>query len=165
MSTSAARKLDIPEADSTGHCIWCNRQLAANAEPDASAYCSDSCRVEAIRKLLRRERFKAMRHEKARRQEERKRLEAEAALLRSLTNGCSVVESSLSKCPRCDGNWHVHTSSSHSSGSCGCCGFRASFVAIEECPHCESQSLVVETVDEARCPRCKNHPRRARQVA
>lgn len=165
MNTSAARAFDALEADSSGHCIWCNRQLGAGPESESSAYCSDVCRVEAIRKLLRRERFKAMRHEKIRREEERKRLEAEAALLRSLSSNCVVTESSLTKCPRCEGNWHVHSGSSRSSGACGCCGFRAMFVAIEECPHCESQSLVVESADDAKCPRCKNHPRRVRQVA
>src|SRR5436190_11629664 len=159
--SAALRSVHLPELDSSGHCIWCNRALEDSES--ASAYCSDACRVEAIRKLLRRERFKAMRHETVRRREERQRLEAEAALLRSISNGCFVGESSVSRCPRCDGNWHVHTASSGSSGRCGCCGFEASFVAIEECPHCESQSLVVESVDEARCPRCKNHPRRARQ--
>jgi hypothetical protein len=121
--------------------------------------------VEAIRKLLRRERFKAMRHETVRRREERMRLEAEAARLRSVRSACYVSESSLSKCPRCDGDWHVHGGADESHGKCGCCGFDAVFVAVEECPHCESQSLVVDATDDARCPRCKNHPRRARQVA
>ncbi len=165
MMTSAARTFDAPEAESSGHCIWCNRQLGEGSESESSAYRSDACRVEAIRKLLRRERFKAMRHEKVRREEERKRLEAEAALLRSLGNACVVAESSVTKCPRCDGNWHVHGGSSRSTGACGCCGFRTTFVAIEECPHCEEQSLVVESADDAKCPRCKNHPRRVRQVA
>jgi hypothetical protein len=106
-----------------------------------------------------------MRHETVRRREERMRLEAEAALLRSVSSACYVGESSLSRCPRCDGHWHVHSGPGGSHGKCGCCGFDAMFVAIEECPHCESQSLVVESDDEARCPRCRNHPRRARQVA
>lgn len=156
---------DASELESSGHCIWCNRDIDLASQAAGSAYCSDGCRVEAIRKLLRRERFKAMRHERLHREAERKRLEAEAALLRSLSDTCFVGESSLTKCPRCDGVWHVHAASSLSSGSCGCCGFHATFVAIEECPHCESQSLIVESVDEAKCPRCKNHPRRARQVA
>jgi hypothetical protein len=162
---TALRAVNAPEVDSSGHCIWCNRRLEALPESHASAYCSDACRVEAIRKLLRRERFKAMKHETVRRREERKRLEAEAALLLSLTSQCYVSESSSSKCPRCDENWHVHAAPGLSSGSCGCCGFKATFTSIEECPHCESPSLVVESHDEARCPRCKNHPRRARQVA
>jgi hypothetical protein len=153
----------LAELESTDHCIWCNREIGLQSA--GSAYCSDACRVEAIRKLLRRERFKAMRHETVRRREERQRLEAEAALLRSLSNGCFVDESSLSRCPKCDGGWQVHTTAGVSHGRCGCCGFHSSFVAIEECPHCESQSLVVESSDEARCPRCRNHPRRARQVA
>ena len=66
------------------YCIWCNRELGQASETSGSAYCSDACRVEAIRKLLRRERFKAMRHETVRRREERMRLEAEAALLRTV---------------------------------------------------------------------------------
>lgn len=159
--SAVLRSVSLPELESSGHCIWCNRML--DDTESASAYCSDACRVEAIRKLLRRERFKAMRHESIRRREERMRLEAEAALLRSLSSGCFVNQSSLSHCPRCDGHWHVH-SGSESHGKCRC-GFEATFVAIEECPHCESQSLVVQSDDEARCPRCKNHPRRARQVA
>jgi hypothetical protein len=159
----ALRSVRATELDSSEHCIWCNRRL--DESEMGSAYCSDACRVEAIRKLLRRERFKAMRHETVRRREERQRLEAEAALLRSLSDACYVGGPSLSKCPRCEGNWHVHAAPGLSSGSCGCCGFKATFSAIEECPHCESQSLVVESHDEARCPRCKNHPRRARQVA
>ena len=163
--SAAIRTLHVAELESSGHCIWCNRELGAVSESSGSAYCSDACRVEAIRKLLRRERFKAMRHETIRRREERQRLEAEAALLLALGGSCQVNESSLSRCPRCDGNWHVHSVSGSSHGHCGCCGLDTPFVAIEECPHCESQSLIVESDEEARCPRCKNHPRRARQVA
>jgi hypothetical protein len=79
----ALHAVHVAELDSTGHCIWCNRALDEVSE-SGSAYCSDACRVEAIRKLLRRERFKAMRHETVRRREERQRLEAEAAMLRAL---------------------------------------------------------------------------------
>jgi hypothetical protein len=85
--SAALRTLHVAELESSGHCIWCNRELSLASETSGSAYCSDTCRVEAIRKLLRRERFKAMRHETVRRREERMRLEAEAALLRSLAGG------------------------------------------------------------------------------
>lgn len=91
--SAALRTLHVAELESSGHCIWCNRELSLASETSGSAYCSDTCRVEAIRKLLRRERFKAMRHETVRRREERMRLEAEAALLRSLA-GVGYEESS-----------------------------------------------------------------------
>ena len=39
------------------------------------------------------------------------------------------------------------------------------FVSIEQCSHCMCHSLVVESLDDARCPRCKSRPRRRRQIA
>jgi len=156
-------------------CVQCNRRVGWLRRPVDGLYCGAECRAAAILESHRRqqaeeERLEAesLAREAHQRLRERERLEIEAARLRGTSDVVPRPVLGEAPCPRCESPWS-HTPGGGTMGRhlghCGSCGFEAQFLAIEACPNCRSSSLVVESQDDARCPRCKSHPRRRRQIA
>jgi ubiquitin C-terminal hydrolase len=157
-------------------CLHCEKRIGFLKKPVDGAYCSDQCRDQAVEKLFAKERDDARAREaiaevqdREVRMRERERLEYEAAMLRGKSDVVPRPTSSeTSPCPKCSSPWTTMAGAGALGtcrGRCGRCGFSAEFVAIEQCPNCRCQSLVVESDDDARCPRCKSRPRRRRQIA
>lgn len=71
-------------------------------------------------------------------------------------------------CPKCEREWSVAPGAgplgAHA-GQCRWCGYGATFVAIERCATCRSTSLVMETPEDGRCPRCKTRAGRYRRLS
>jgi hypothetical protein len=158
-----------------GHCLHCDKRIGFLKKPVDGAYCSTQCRDAALEQMFARERDDARTRELAfeaqqaeMRERERERLETEAAAIRGKSDVVQRPTPSDTPCPKCGSGWTAMIgggSMGRNRGRCGRCGFGAEFVAIEDCPNCRCHSLVVESDDDARCPRCKSRPRRRRQIA
>lgn len=150
-------------------CLQCDKKIGWLKRPIDGSYCSEECRDLAAEELRRREQAMYARIEAEAFVRERERLEVEAAMLRQQSE--VVRRPTLaqgSSCPKCGAPWkHVHGGGSlgRDRGDCASCGFHAEFLGIEQCPNCRCISLLVESQDDARCPRCKSRPRRRRQIA
>jgi hypothetical protein len=158
------------------NCVQCDKRIGFLKKPVDGSYCSTECRDLALEKLLAKERDDALTrsavadaHERELRMRERERLEYEAAMLRGKSDVVPRPTSSeTTPCPKCSSPWTTMAGAGalgKTRGRCGRCGFTAEFVTIEQCTNCRCQSLVVESEDDARCPRCKSRPRRRRQIA
>lgn len=157
------------------NCLHCEKKISWLKRPVEGLYCSEACRDEAYEHSLRALREEAERQEAELealeaefRASERERLEIEAAMLRGRSEIVLRPGMSGTPCPGCGGEWTVMQGGGafgKSLGECGPCGFKAEFLCIEGCPNCRCHSLVVESQDDARCPRCKSRPRRRRQIA
>jgi hypothetical protein len=157
------------------NCVHCDKKIGWFKRPVDDTFCSEQCRDQAAEALARRkhEQVLAIEDELARREaetraEERERLEIEAAMLRGKSEIVRKPVPAESPCPKCGSTWSQASgagSMGRHLGECGTCGFRAEFIAIESCPNCRCHSLIVESQDDARCPRCKSRPRRRRQIA
>ena len=151
------------------HCLQCDKKIGWLKKPIDGSYCSDACRDAALEELRQLEQSRLARIEADAFVRERERLEVEAAMLRAQSE--IVRRPTLahdSACPKCGAPWkHVHGGGSlgRDRGDCSSCGFQAEFIGIEQCPNCRCVSLLVESQDDARCPRCKSRPRRRRQIA
>ncbi len=151
------------------NCLHCQKKLGWFKKPVEEIYCSELCRDAAMEEMLIRHQQEAEQREAEERARERERLEMEAAMLRGKSE--VVLKPTVgmrTPCPKCGGSWrHVHGGGGfgRDRGECSSCGFRSDFIAIEQCPNCRCLSLVVESQDDARCPRCKSRPRRRRQIA
>lgn len=151
------------------HCLQCEKKIGWLKKPVDGSYCSEECRAVAMEEMRARELEELARLEADAFSRERERLEIEAAMLRAQSEVVripSIAENSA--CPRCNAPWkHVHGGGSlgRDRGDCANCGFHAEFLGIEQCPNCRCTSLLVESQDDARCPRCKSRPRRRRQIA
>lgn len=157
------------------HCIECNSKIAW-FKRRSSVYCSAECEGEARARAVLGElqvlaRIEAERDSQASidRHSERIRLETEAEnLLRKTSDIVRTADAAARPCPKCGSAWEEQQgmgSFGRNKGRCHRCGFQAEFIAILDCAHCQCHSLVVETDDEARCPRCKSRPRLGRQIA
>ena len=157
-------------------CLECSAKIGWLRRPVSGLYCSARCRDSARAKVERLENELLSRlaaeHESlaaVERLKELNRLESDAASLLRMTS--EVVRKGAggrSHCPKCSEQWEEVQgggSFGKNRGRCTHCGFSAEFLKIEDCPHCRCHSLVVETEDDARCPRCKSRPRRQRQIA
>jgi hypothetical protein len=157
------------------NCLHCDRKFGFLKKPVDGVYCTTTCRDEALEASLLREREvallreeEAIRAEAEQRATERERLEIEAARLRGTSDVVLRPDLKAMPCPKCGNNWrHMHGSGAfgRDRGECPSCGFKAEFIAIETCSNCRCLSLIVESQDDARCPRCKSRPRRRRQIA
>jgi hypothetical protein len=156
------------------NCLHCGKKISWLKKPVDGVYCTNECRDESfedmIRKRLEVQRVEATLEaaEAEERARERERLETEAAMLRGISEVVRKPLLTESPCPKCDGPWRrVQGAGSFGRdvGECASCGFSAEFIAIEHCPNCRCHSLVVESQDDARCPKCKSRPRRRRQIA
>ncbi|HEX7670291.1 MAG TPA: hypothetical protein VF395_11935 [Polyangiaceae bacterium] len=156
-------------------CIQCDKKIGFLKKPVDGGYCSTACRDAALEESLLRERERALfqeeeliRLEAEERAVERERLEIEAARLRGTSDVVLRPDLTREPCPKCGQNWkQIHGGGRFGKyrGECSSCGFEAEFVAIEQCANCRCHSLIVESQDDARCPRCKSRPRRRRQIA
>jgi predicted Zn-ribbon and HTH transcriptional regulator len=150
-------------------CLQCDKKIGWLKKPVDGSYCSEECRAAAMEEMRWREQETLARLEAEELSRERERLEIEAAMLRQQSE--VVRRPSLaqnSDCPKCSAPWrHVHGGGKlgRDRGECSSCGFQAEFLGIEQCPNCRCISLLVESQDDARCPRCKSRPRRRRQIA
>lgn len=157
-------------------CLECNSKIGWLRKRVEDVYCSEACRDDARDRARRQELQLIARIEAERdmlaaseRLRERERLEHEAAsVLRTTSDIVKKADASGAPCPKCGLPWAEESgagSFGRTRGHCGRCGFQAQFIAIEDCVHCRCHSLVVESEDDARCPRCKSRPRRRRQIA
>jgi hypothetical protein len=157
------------------NCLHCGGKIGWLKKAIDDVYCSVECREEAIEEMLRRRHEDALRTEALieaeaaeERNRERERLETAAAHLRGVSDVVRRPSIGQEPCPKCAAPWnHMHGAGAlgRSLGECGHCGFRAEFLSIDACPNCRCHSLIVESPDDARCPRCKSRPRRRRQIA
>lgn len=156
-------------------CTHCNKKIGFLRRPVDGAYCSTTCRDGALELLLLQERENALareeemsRLEASERAAQREQLEIEAARLRGTSDVVLRPDLTAAPCPKCGHNWSQVLGGGvcgRSRGECASCGFAAEFVAIEQCSNCRCHSLIIESQDDARCPRCKSRPRRRRQIA
>ena len=156
-------------------CLQCENKIGWLKRPVEGSFCSDQCREKSLEEAAVRRRESAlaleaelMLREAEMRAKERERLEIEAAMLRGKSEIVLKPVPSESPCPKCGGVWSQASgagSMGRHLGECASCNFRAEFIAIESCPNCRCQSLIIESQDDARCPRCKSRPRRRRQIA
>jgi hypothetical protein len=157
------------------NCLQCDKKIGWLKRPVEGSYCSVDCRDRALEAASARKRERALEleaelieREAEVRAKERERLEIEAAMLRGKSEIVLKPVPAESPCPKCGGVWSQASgagSMGRHLGECGACGFRAQFIAIESCPNCRCHSLIIESQDDARCPRCKSRPRRRRQIA
>jgi hypothetical protein len=142
-------------------CIQCERKIGLFKAPIEGVYCSYDCRNLAREFIKESERESHQRIVSAQRRQLEEAAESERR--------AAVQQADAQRrgsCPKCSAQWsfgHAAGAGSHHA-SCKRCGFSADFVAIESCPVCKGQSLVVGADQEARCPRCK-YRRHARSVA
>jgi hypothetical protein len=156
-------------------CLQCDKKIGWLKRPVEDNYCSVDCRDRAAEAAALRKRERTLELETeliAREAEvrgrERERLEIEAAMLRGKSEIVLKPVPAESPCPKCGSVWSQASgagSMGRHLGECGTCGFRAEFIAIESCRNCRGHSLIIESQDDARCPRCKSRPRRRRQIA
>ena len=152
-------------------CLQCNKGIGWLKRPVDGSYCSADCRDRSLEEAAHRKReieAELIQREAEVRAKDRERLESEAAMLRGKSEIVLKPVPAESPCPKCGGVWSQASgagSMGRHLGECGACGFRAEFVAIENCPNCRCHSLIIESQDDARCPRCKSRPRRRRQIA
>lgn len=152
-------------------CLQCNNKIGWLKRPVDESYCSVECRDRSLAEAAQRKReieAELIQREAEVRAKERERLEIEAAMLRGKSEIVLKPVPAESPCPKCGSVWSQASgagSMGRHLGECGSCGFRAEFVAIESCPNCRCHSLIIESQDDARCPRCKSRPRRRRQIA
>ncbi|HEX4337440.1 MAG TPA: hypothetical protein VH062_16110 [Polyangiaceae bacterium] len=156
-------------------CLQCDKKVGWLKRPVDASYCSVECRDRALEASAEQRRTRALaleaeleQREADMRAKERERLEIEAAMLRGKSEIVLKPVPSESPCPKCGSVWSQASgagSMGRHLGECGACGFRAEFIAIESCTNCRCQSLIIESQDDARCPRCKSRPRRRRQIA
>jgi hypothetical protein len=157
------------------NCLHCDKKIGFLKKPVDGVYCTTTCRDDALAQLLLREREMAFLREEQMMREEavehagvRECLEIEAARLRGTSDVVLRPDLNATPCPKCGGNWHhLHGGGAlgRDRGKCPSCGLEAEFIAIETCANCRCHSLIVESEDDARCPRCKSRPRRRRQIA
>jgi hypothetical protein len=156
-------------------CIHCDKKIGLLKRAVDGAYCSAACRDGALAEAQLRDREDArqreaqlIRRESEERAIERERLEIEAALLRGTSDVMLRPDLTSAPCPKCGHSWHQVPGGGalgRNRGECPSCGLNAEFIAIEQCSNCRCHSLIVESPDDARCPRCKSRPRRRRQIA
>lgn len=155
-------------------CLECNSRIGWLKKRVESVYCSESCRDVARDRAFRRELQLMAQIESERdvmaaseRARERDRLEQDARMVTSSDVVTKGTPSGAS-CPKCGSGWVEEQGAGafgRNRGHCARCGFHAEFISIEACLHCRCHSLVIESSDDARCPRCKSRPRRRRQIA
>lgn len=134
-------------------CIQCNKKIGFFSKPIEGVYCNYDCRNESRAETERLQRETRELAEAAARQAE----EAESARRQSEAVSKAAAEQ-RSRCPKCSDSWSYVQGGGALGvdvGDCPKCGFSAEFVSIDSCPHCHSQSLVVQSDHSARCPRCK----------
>jgi hypothetical protein len=156
-------------------CLHCDRKIGFLRKPVDGVFCSIDCHDRAIYEAREREYQRAIEEEAALerddalyRAEERERLENEAARLRATSDVVLRPDLDQAPCPKCGDKWRLIRgggSFGRDRGHCPSCGFHSEFLSIEHCENCRCTSLVVESDDDARCPRCKSRPRRRRQIA
>jgi hypothetical protein len=133
-------------------CIQCERKIGLFKAPIEGAYCSYDCRNAARDAIQASERQSHERLVAAQRRQQENALESERQ--RAVERAEAGRRGS---CPKCSSPWVFGRSNVEGAdhGTCNRCGYSAEFVAIENCPVCKGQSLVVGIDHEARCPRCK----------
>ncbi len=156
-------------------CVHCEKKIGWLKKPVEGSYCSELCRDGAREQADRRQHATAVlleaelaAREAEQRALERERLEIEAAMLRGRSEVVLKPSCAQFPCPKCGAAWNQSPGAGalgRQLGECQHCGFRAEFIAIESCPNCRCHSLIIESPDDARCPRCKSRPRRRRQIA
>jgi hypothetical protein len=162
-------------------CVRCDRKIGWLRRAVDGCYCSTACRRASHLDELERLRAEAAQRgaeedgfsrglavDPEERSRIRVKLELEAAVLRAKAEIARREAEEGPRCPKCGAGWSERRGAGaqgRDHGACGACGFAAEFVAIEQCPNCGCGSLVVESEDDARCPRCKSRPRRRRQIA
>jgi hypothetical protein len=156
-------------------CLHCGKKVGWLKKPVDGLYCGVRCRDGAQEEALRRRHAEDLAREASlaafeaeHRAIERERLEIEAATLRGKSEIVLKPNLAHTPCPKCGSDWDRRPGRGalgHDMGECRHCAYRADFISIETCPNCRCQSLVVESLDDARCPRCKSRPRRRRQIA
>ena len=153
-------------------CLECEVKIGWLKKPVEGVYCSEACREASLRAASERERRGTAARIAEALAEERTRLEREAAAALRASNPVSEVvlkaPAGQLPCPKCSAPWAAVQGGGRFGrhrGDCARCGFSAEFIAVEACPNCRCASLVVESEDDARCPRCKSRPRRRRQIA
>src|SRR5258708_10743066 len=156
------------------YCVECNSRIAWFKR--SSIYCGPQCEGEAraravVGELKLLAQIEAERDSQASidRLAERERLEREdESLLRKTSEIVRRADAAARPCPKCGSAWEEQQGGGRfgrNKGRCLRCGFQAEFIAIVDCGHCQCRSLVVETEDEARCPRGKSRPRGGRHSA
>lgn len=156
-------------------CVHCDRKIGFLKRPVDGLFCSVECSESALAEAREREYQRALweeaefeRAQAERRAAERERLEQEAARLRGTSDVVLRPDLDQAPCPKCGDSWRLSRGGGkfgRDRGECPGCGFQAEFLSVEQCHNCRCHSLVVESEDDARCPRCKSRPRRRRQIA
>jgi hypothetical protein len=134
-------------------CVGCGKKIGFFKKAVEGVYCSEEC-AEASQKEMaaQQQQADALRDEaKLRGAEDAKREQAEK-------QEAAKLEQQRNSCPKCGQPWQ-HTPAAQEggvqTGHCSACGLKAEFTAIEPCPHCRAEALLVIPDGPNRCPRCK----------
>ena len=133
--------------------IRCGNKIGFFKKVVEGGYCSEECAEESQKEMA------AQQQQADAARDEAKRRSAEEAE-RELAEQKEAAEHDqfLNTCPKCGKGWEYTPAAEEGgtqAGHCSACGLSVTFTAIEACPHCRSQSLIVAPDVPKRCPRCK----------
>ncbi len=134
-------------------CIQCNTKIGFFKSPIEGVYCTYDCRNDARREMEDNQRKSRELEIAAKRHAEEERAESRRSEQLS-----QAAQAKKSACPKCSEAWSYVQGGGAMGldvGDCIKCGFSAEFLGIERCPHCHCESLVMQSDDSAKCPRCK----------
>ena len=134
-------------------CVRCGKKIGFFSKAIDGAYCSEDCSEQAEKEQAAQQaQADALRDEAKRRDAE----EAEREL--AAEKAAAALDKQRNTCPKCGKGWQ-HTPAAEEggaqSGECSACGLKAEFTAIEACPNCRAEALLLSPDGSKRCPRCK----------
>ncbi|MBW2457063.1 MAG: hypothetical protein JRI68_21285 [Deltaproteobacteria bacterium] len=134
-------------------CVRCGKKIGFFKKTVDGAYCSEACSEEADKENAA-EQAKA----DALRDEAKRRVAEEAEREKAVQQETAQQEKQRNTCPKCGKGWQhtpAATEGDAQKGQCAACGLQAEFTAIEACPNCRAEALLISPDGSKRCPRCK----------
>ena len=134
-------------------CIQCSQKIGFFKSPIEGVYCSYDCRNDARAEIERAQSENLALEAAARRQAEQ-----EAEERRRSETVLKAEFAKASHCPKCEKPWSLVQGGGAMGldvGDCASCGFSSEFLRVDKCPNCHSDSLVIQSGETGKCPRCK----------
>ncbi len=134
-------------------CVRCGKKIGFFKKAVDGAFCSDECSEEADK-----ENAAQQAQADALRDEAKQRAAQEAEHDKARKQEAAQQDKQRNTCPKCGQGWQytpAATEGGPQKGQCAACGLQAEFTAIEACPTCRAEALLISPNGSKRCPRCK----------
>jgi len=133
-------------------CVRCGKKIGFFKKPVQGAYCSEDCAEEAEKEMAAQQA-----QADTLRDEAKQRAAADAEREKAEQQQAAAEAKQRHTCPKCGQGWQYTpaTNGGAQKGHCSACGLQAEFTAIESCPTCRAEALLVAPDGSKRCPKCK----------